>query len=438
MSLSQAAWNLARQGRYDDALELLELEIAVSGEPRASDLRIDAAEIAIEAHQLGRGFEHAVQAATVLQGHDPQRWLEAMCCVADAQYDLGDLVSAEATYQSTLALFAQRGDAAGEARVWMELGNVASARGRHADADSRYSAAARLYEQIGDSEDLARLGVNWGTTLRDLGDRERARQVLWDARRRAQAIGARRLVADCDSNLASVATASGDLSEAAHLHESARSIYAEIGLDTEVADCDDGLGALACTAGRYRDAVALHQVAAEVYGRHAHPVQRAICHANLAHALLHLGEPERAVELATNSAEDLGRHGHAVSAEWSLGILVSAHLAAADVGGAELALERYRVSLQQRRATDPWLDVSTGELACSGGDTTEAVRCCERAAAHYRSEDLPLGVIEVAATAAEAFIRAGEPGAALPWQTAATEGCTALGLHERAAEIAGL
>jgi len=36
--VSQAAWNLARQGRYDDALELLELEIA------------------IEAHQLGRGL----------------------------------------------------------------------------------------------------------------------------------------------------------------------------------------------------------------------------------------------------------------------------------------------------------------------------------------------------------------------------------------------
>ena len=256
MSVSEQAWDLARRGRYEDALELLELEIAVTAEPEASWLRLDAADIALEAHQLGRGFEHAVQAATVLQDLDPARWLEAMCSVADARYDLGDLESAERTYQSILPLLAGRGDVYGEARVWMELGNVASARGQHVEADQRYAAAARLYELIGGTEDLARLGINWGTTLRDLDRLDDARRVLTEARDRATAIGSVRLVADCDCNLATVAATVGDFDEASQLYRSARVTYAQLGLDGEVADCDDSLGAYACTAGRYAEAAA--------------------------------------------------------------------------------------------------------------------------------------------------------------------------------------
>jgi tetratricopeptide (TPR) repeat protein len=178
---------------------------------------------------------------------------------------LGDLATAQGTYDAALALRRELGDRAGQAETLSNLGGLAHARGALEAAQASYRQALEIRREVGDRVgDRRGEGTvlhNLGSLSADMGRQEEARALF------EQALAIRREVNDQAgegvtlNNLGGLAVAQGRLDEARALFEQALAAERAAGDRVGEGTTLNNLGGIARTRGETALARELYQQA---------------------------------------------------------------------------------------------------------------------------------------------------------------------------------
>ncbi|HVC83271.1 MAG TPA: tetratricopeptide repeat protein [Chloroflexota bacterium] len=162
----------------------------------------------------------------------------------------GDYPAASALYAESLALYRERGDARGMARLVINLGTISKFQGDLEQARARYAEGLAIVRTLADTTLLALVLNNLGTVAIDLGDNERAAAVLEESLALKRQAGTSDGLIVTLINLGEVARALGDLDRAASLGEEALALAASINARRHTAHAHYNLGLVARARGK--------------------------------------------------------------------------------------------------------------------------------------------------------------------------------------------
>jgi hypothetical protein len=169
----------------------------------------------------------ALAAARRLSSADGQA--ASLRLLAHACGRLGDYEQSLACYTSSLELYQQLDDRAGQARVHQSLGMLAESQGRVADLLSHSEHALRLYQATGNRAGEATVLNNVGYARALLGDYQQARVICQKARSLHAELGLRYAEAHAWDSLGYIEQHLGNLAEATACYQRAVSIFREFG-----------------------------------------------------------------------------------------------------------------------------------------------------------------------------------------------------------------
>lgn len=141
---------------------------------------------------------------------DSAQLRRAVNMLGAAQFELGALSDAEASFGQALALADAARDVLAIARATNNLGMIANVRGRHAEALTRYRLAVPAYQRAGSQSGLAETCHNLAITHRDLGDLEQADRYERRAIEYSREAGDERLLAMAQVGRADLAIRRGE------------------------------------------------------------------------------------------------------------------------------------------------------------------------------------------------------------------------------------
>lgn len=200
---------LAARGAWTElATFLAKHEAAARAQPELANLRGEAF-LRSGRPREARAWVTEVMPAIERRG-DRVALRRAVNLLGVAQFELGDLATAEPAFDRALELGREDGDDLLVARAMNNLGTIANVRGDRERALSLYALAVTAYQRLGQCMGLAESYHNMAITFRDLGTLDRADECERRAIEFAREAGNARLIALGRLGRAEISLRSGD------------------------------------------------------------------------------------------------------------------------------------------------------------------------------------------------------------------------------------
>jgi tetratricopeptide (TPR) repeat protein len=167
----------------------------------------------------------AYEQGVALDQDEPEGWR----FLGELHYRLGDLTTAEATFESLLRLANEMGDERAEAMARLRLGWVYGDRGDLAAAEKLQSDTLRLADAASWKEGMARAYGNLGITHWTRGNLAEAEEMQRQALKLNEELGLKEGMAATYGNLGIIHQAHGNLAKAEEMHLESLGLNEELG-----------------------------------------------------------------------------------------------------------------------------------------------------------------------------------------------------------------